>query len=311
MEKPLLGISACLLGENVRFDGGHKAHEWLIKELGKQVEWHPICPEMEMGLGAPRESVRLIAHGDSVEMVGNKSGDNLSTLAKKTAAKIVGKFPATDGMVFKKNSPSCGLERVRVEKKNGYVDRNGQGLFAQAFTTSFPLVPCTEEGRMEDVEEREHFVMRVFARRRWRDLPKTIASVQLFHQRYKFILMAHNQRLAKELGKLAANSDRRPVREVSANYEVAFTEALSKRTTPGRRYNVLQHLFGFLKDRISEKEKKSLGEELESYRSGEISFQAIIALLRHSCKHVGVPYLEENLFWDPYPKALGLRRFLE
>ena len=300
-----------MLGQNVRFDGGNKAHDWLIKELGKQVEWHPVCPEMEMGLGAPRESVRLISHGTTIEMVGNKTGEKLTALAKKTAARILGKFPEPDGMIFKKNSPSCGMERVRVEKKNGYVDRNALGMFAEAFMEKFPLVPCTEEGRMENLEEREHFVMRLFARKRWREQPKTIASLQLFHQRYKFILMAHNQKLAKDLGKIAANSDRRSPKEVCAEYELVFFDAMSKRTTPGRRFNVLQHLFGFLKDRLPEKEKKSLLDDLEGYRRGEISFQATFALLRSACKRVDVPYLEQNLFWDPYPRALGLRRFLE
>ncbi len=308
--KPLIGISSCLLGNQVRFDGGHKGHEWLIKELAKQVEYYAVCPEMEMGLGVPRESVKQIAHGDGVELVGNTTGRKLTTLAKKTAAKMLTKFPEPDGMVFKKNSPSCGLERVKVEKKNGYMDRTGQGMFAAAFVANFPLVPCTEEGRMADVEEREHFVMQVFARRRWRDLPKTVASMQLFHQRYKFVLMAHNQKLAKDLGKIAANSDRRAPDKACAEYETVFAQALSKRSTPGRRFNVLQHLFGFLKDRLPEAEKKSLYEDLQGYQTGEVSFQTMVSLLRHTSQRVGVTYLAENLFWDPYPKSLGLQRFL-
>jgi len=308
--KPTLGVSSCLLGEKVRFDGGHKGYDWLTEELSKQVAWHAVCPEVEMGLGVPRESIRLVEEDGKTELVENKTERNLTALADRTSKRILKNFPVVDGYVFKKNSPSCGWERVRVHKPKDRFSKDGQGKFAEAFTKTFPLVPCSEEGRLCDVEEREHFVIRVFAHFRWRNLPKSIASVQLFHQRYKFLLMAHSPKLAKDLGKLAANSDRRAPKEVCAEYEAVFAEALAKKSTPGRRFNVLQHLFGYVKDKLPAPEKKSLWEDLEGYRSGEISFQAVVQLLRHASQRVGVNYLAENLFWDPYPKALGLRKFI-
>ncbi len=310
MEKPILGISACLLGEPVRFDGGHKSNEWLIKELGKQVEWFSVCPEVEMGLGVPRESIRLAETKEGVRLIANETQRDLTPLAEKTSAKIIKRFPILHGFVLKKNSPTCGQERVRIDRKGASFGKDGVGLFAKALMESFPRLPVIEEGRLSNPEEREHFVTRVFALYRWQQVPKKVAAIQLFQQRYKFLILAHSPKSVPQLGKIAANSAKQTPSEVYAEYESLFLKALSQATTAGRRYNVLQHVFGFLKDQISDNEKKSLWEELEGYRSGEISFQTVVSLLRHAARRVGVTYLEENLFWDPYPKALGLRKFL-
>ncbi len=306
----MVGISSCLLGNAVRFDGGHKGQVWLIKELGQQVQWHVLCPEFEMGLGVPRESIRLVKEGETIRLIGNETELDLTALAAKTAKRLIAALPPLQGFIFKKDSPSCGLERVKVEQKGGHSARDGQGIFATALVTKYPELPVIEEGRLTDAEQREHFVTRVYALHRWNALAPTIPALQLFHQRYKYLLMAHSPKSVAQLGRLAANSDRQPISIVFAHYRTLFLEALAKGTTPGRRYNVLQHLFGYVKDRVEAKERKALWEELEGYHSGEVAFQTVVSLLRHTSRRVGVPYLEQNLFWDPHPKGLGLRKYL-
>lgn len=310
MTKPTLGISSCLLGNRVRYDGGHKRADWLVKELGKQVAWHVVCPEMEMGLGVPREAVRLVKAGTKVKMVGNQSQTDHTKVAEKTVKRLADELPVLHGFVLKKNSPSCGMERVKLEQKSGADTRDGVGLFAAELIKRYPDLPLIEEGRLSDVEQREHFVTRVFALFRFENLKQTIPELQLFHQRYKYLLMAHQPKAVPKLGKIAANSDRRTVPVAFAEYRALFLPALAEPTTPGRRYNVLQHLFGYLKDRATEKEHRELWEELEGYRSGEVSFQTVVSLLRHASRRLRVEYLEKNLFWDPHPKSLGLRKYL-
>lgn len=308
--RPLVGISSCLLGERVRFDGGHKKDDWLVKELGKWVEWEPWCPEMQMGLGSPRESLRLVARGKQNRLVGNRTGKDVTAAAKTTAREIVTKLGDLDGYILKKNSPSCGLERVKVYGKNDIPFRAGQGVFAERLQRAMPLLPMIEEGRLSDPEQREQFVTRVFAFYRWKKVPAKISAIQKFHQEYKLLLMAHSPSKYQALGKIAANPSKRAPSDVKAEYGPVFLGALADPSTTKKRVNVLQHIFGYFKREIPPKEKAGILEAIEEFRKGELSFLAALTCVRQLLNRVSVPYLESQLFFDPYPKALSLRRYL-
>jgi uncharacterized protein YbbK (DUF523 family)/uncharacterized protein YbgA (DUF1722 family) len=311
-EKPRIGVSACLLGQKVRYDGQHKRVDWLVEELGKWVSFHPVCPELEMGLGAPRESMRLVRRGarGRLRLLGNDTDRDFTDPAERTARRLVEDLPDLDGYVLKKNSPSCGLERVKVYDANQVPARAGQGFFATALQESRPGLPVIEEGRLTDPEQREHFVTAVFAFFRWKAVPARVAAIQAHHQQYKLLLMAQSPQHYRRLGGVAANPRRRRPSEIRAEYETLLLEALAKASTTGKRVNVLQHIFGYFKEKLGAREKRDLLEAIEDYRKGELSFLAAVKLHQHVAKRLEIPYLEGQLFFDPYPKALALRRLL-
>ena len=310
--KPRIGISACLLGKPVRHDGGHKRDDWLVDELGKWVTWYPVCPEMEMGLGSPRETVRLLqtSEGELVRMITNKTNKDLTALAAKTVRRITGLLPEIEGFVLKKKSPSCGIERVNLYNTKGHPEKKGVGFFAERLMKSHPGLPVIEEGRLTDPEQREQFVMRIFALFRWRQVPAKISAIQKFHQNYKLLLMAHSPMLYQKLGGIAANSAKGRPSEIREEYESFFLEALRQPSSTRKRVNVLQHMFGYFRGKISEKEKRSLLKAIEEYGQGELSFLASLKLIEHVASSLSIPYLEAQLLFDPYPKELALRKYL-
>lgn len=309
--KPKVGISACLLGQRVRFDGGDKRDDWLVDELGKWITWYPVCPEMEMGLGSPRESMRLalVAGASGTRLLTNRSNRDLTVPAQATARGMVARLPELDGFVLKKSSPSCGLERVKVYNRKGIPDPKGEGFFAAELKRRFPDLPMIEEGRLTDPEQREHFVTRIFAARRWRDVPARVSAVQKFHETYKLLIMAHSPAHYRALGRIAANPERRIPTEVRDAYGRLFPKALALPPTPAKRINVLQHILGYFKRTLSSKERHAILESLEEYRDGELPFLSVLLLLRHQLTRLSVPYLEGQLFFEPYPKRLAKRRF--
>ena len=306
-EKPVVGISSCLLGQRVRYDGNHKRDDWLVKELGKWVQWFPVCPEMEMGLGAPRESMGLLREGGAIKLIGNDSGTNYTALCEKTSRRLTRALPALDGYVLKKSSPTCGLERVRTFPGPSYT---GRGLYAERLVESRPLLPTIEEGRLTDPPQREHFVTRVFAHFRARQLPARMKSLQDFHQGYKLLLMAHSPDHYRKLGRMVANAGRKTPRAILEEYLPLFNQALARPATPGRQANVLQHVLGYFKKQLGSKEKQGLVEAIEDYRTGNLSFLAALKLMEQLLIRLPSPYLETQLYFAPYPKALNLRRFL-
>jgi uncharacterized protein YbgA (DUF1722 family)/uncharacterized protein YbbK (DUF523 family) len=289
-----LGISTCLLGENVRFDGGHKRDPFLTDILGQYVTWVPVCPEVEMGMSVPRESIRLEGDPASPRLVGPKSGTDYTPAMRRWSQSRLEELAALDlhGYVLKKNSPSCGLFRVRVYNERGMPHRNGGGLYAQALVAQFPLLPVEEEGRLNDMGLRENFIERIFAYYRWtrllRENPSPGGLVR-FHTAHKLTLMAHSPVHYREMGRLVAQAGTEPWEELTAAYGKMLMEGLGVMGTRGKHTNALQHLMGFLKNHLSGDDKQELLGLIEDYRLGLVPLIVPLTLLKHHLNRHPVP----------------------
>jgi uncharacterized protein YbgA (DUF1722 family)/uncharacterized protein YbbK (DUF523 family) len=311
--KPIrLGISSCLLGENVRYDGGHKKDHFLVNGLGAHVEWVPVCPELEMGMGVPRETIQLQRENGLIQLVAPKSGtDHTAAMARWAAARL--NELANDelrGYVLKKDSPSCGMERVRVYAKNGAPSRDGVGLYAAALMNRFGSLPVEEEGRLHDANLRENFIERVFAYHRLRGLfaPRwKYSDVVDFHTRHKLLLMAHSPKSYKTLGRFVAEGRKYPRQEFRACYEAEFMSALKVHATKGRHANVLQHMMGYFSDELDAASRQELVDVIADYRAGLTPLVVPLTLVRHYVRLHKAGYLAEQIYLNPHPKELMLR----
>lgn len=307
-----VGISTCLLGENVRFDGGHKHDPFLTETLGQFFEWVPVCPEVEIGLGTPRESLRLIGTPESPRLVAPRSGKDHTETMQRYAAGRVEKLAANSicGYVLKKDSPSCGMLRVRVYGDSGMAVRAGRGLFAGALLRRFPLLPVEEEGRLHDLALRENFIERVFALHRWQEFLKTKPrpkDLVAFHTWQKLMLMAHSPAHYQKLGQLVAKAGRTPLPETLAAYGGTFMEGLGVRATTKKHANVLYHLAGYLKDALDAGDKAELVERIEDYRKGMMPLIVPLTILTHHFRRHPNPWVGEQMYLNPYPAELMLR----
>jgi uncharacterized protein YbgA (DUF1722 family)/uncharacterized protein YbbK (DUF523 family) len=307
-----VGISSCLLGEEVRFDGGHKRDRFLTDTFGRFVEWVPVCPEVEAGFGTPRESMRLVDHDGHLRLVTNKTAVDLTDRLTRWANHRVEQLGSEDlcGYILKKDSPSCGLERVKVYNVHGTGERRGRGLFAAALHAVYPHLPMEEEGRLADPRLRENFIERVFAYRRLRDLfasSWTMGTLVEFHTAHKLTLMAHSIAAYQALGRLVAGAKRRSRPLVEREYFEGFMTGLATMATPRRHANVLQHMAGYFKDRLDAPSRKELQSTIEDYRLGLIPLIVPITLVRHHVRHLGVSYLAGQAYLEPHPKELMLR----
>lgn len=258
-----IGISRCLLGEEVRFDGGHKRDCFLADTLSRYVEWVPVCPEVEVGLGIPREAMRLAGDAREPRLITIKTGIDHTRAMARFSRRRVRELEAMDlcGYVFKKDSPSCGTARVRVYNRHGTPTRTGVGLFARAFMEHFPLVPVEEEGRLHNPLLRENFLERVFYYRRWRDLMRgrvTRKAVMDFHAEHKSLLLAHSREHYEVLGRLVAHAKRYAPAELARRYGVFFLEGLKMQATARKRVNALHYIVASFKDRLSAGEQHEL-----------------------------------------------------
>lgn len=307
-----LGISRCLLGDEVRFDGGHKRDFFLTDVCGRYVEWIPVCPEVEAGLGTPREAMRLVGDPQHPRLVTIKSGnDHTQALRTITANRIDElKKLALSGYVFKKDSPSCGVERVRIYNAHGVPSRNGVGLFARAFIEQFPLIPVEEEGRLWDPPLRENFVERVFCYRRYQDLLQngvTRQAVVRFHTIHKFLLMAHSQQYYQVLGRLVGQAERHRPKELAFKYGELFMKALAVKATVHKHVNVLQHIMGYFKNRLGAQEKAELLGVIGDYHRGLTPLIVPLTLVKHYVQIFDVEYIRDQVYLNPHPKELMLR----
>jgi len=307
-----VGISACLLGEEVRYDGGHKRDRFLTDTFGRFVEWVPVCPEVEAGFGTPRESMRLVERDGRLRLLTNKTAVDLTDRLTRWAHRRVDQLASEDlcGYILKKDSPSCGLERVKVYGAHGTGERRGRGLFAAALQEQYPHLPMEEEGRLSDPRLREHFIERVFAYRRLRDLFAsrwTVGTLVQFHTAHKLTLMAHSIAAYQELGRLVAGAKRRSRALVEREYVEGFMTALATMATPRRHTNVLQHMAGYFKDTLDASARKELQSTIEDYRVGLVPIIVPITLIRHHVRQLGVSYLAGQAYLDPHPKELMLR----
>lgn len=307
-----VGISSCLLGQEVRYDGTHKHLRLATDSLSRFFEFTPICPEVGIGMSVPRKPIRLVGDVDKPEAVAVHDPklnytDDLVQFGKEKAAEL------TDicGYIFMKNSPSCGVFRVKVYQDNGYPAQTpGRGLYARAITDAYPLLPVEESGRLCDPLLRENFVTRVFAYADWQALKQTGLSAQTlldFHTRYKYCLMAHSPNDYVALGRMLAQAGNEDIEALGERYFEALMAVLSQLASRKTHTNVLMHLQGYLKKKITAPEKQELSDIIERYRTAELPLIVPITLLKHHFNRHPDPYISKQAYLQPYPDALSLR----
>jgi uncharacterized protein YbgA (DUF1722 family)/uncharacterized protein YbbK (DUF523 family) len=323
-DRPRIGISACLLGQPVRFDAGHKRDPFLVETFGQHVEWVPVCPEVEAGFGTPRETMRLVltkpqerGRGERfdpahIALVLNKQGTDVTAQMQSYARRRVEKLASArlSGFVLKKDSPSCGMERVKVYTPQGMGERAGRGLFAEALIARFPTLPVEEEGRLGDPRLRENFVERVFAYRRLTALFEgrwTVGDVVAFHTAHKLTLMAHSPVAYRELGRLVAGAKGQARAGFAAAYQEGFMRALATIATPKRHANVLQHMLGYFTRTIDDDMRQELLALIEEHRQGRVPLVVPMTLMRHHVRRLRVEYLLGQTYLEPHPRELSLR----
>ncbi len=311
-EKIRLGVSSCLLGEKVRFDGSHKHDRFLTETLGKYVEYVPVCPEVEMGLPTPRETLRLVGEPGAQRLVFSKSGEDITARMQSWAQKRVAELEKENlsGFVFKSKSPSSGMERVKLYDKNGVPNKQGVGLFAQAFMEHFPLLPVEEDGRLHDPRLRENFIEIIFTLKRWRERianGKTRGALVDFHSRHKLLILSHNPEIYRQMGKLVAGQTGLDIKESYAEYLALLMKGLRLKTTVAKHVNVLQHILGYFKNQLSADEKQEVLQVIQDYRSGLIPLIVPITLLNHFVRKYDQPYLRQQVYLNPHPLELQLR----
>jgi uncharacterized protein YbgA (DUF1722 family)/uncharacterized protein YbbK (DUF523 family) len=307
-----VGVSACLLGSEVRFDGGHKRDLFIVELLGRHLTWVPVCPELEIGLGVPREALRLTGEAESPRIVGNRSGidhtDAMQAFAGQKAAELA---PLNlHGYIFKKNSPSCGLSRVRVYKDDGMPVKKGAGVYAARLRALIPMIPMEEEGPLHDPEIRENFVERVFAFARWRALLAggvTAGRLVAFHTREKLAVMSHSTEGYRALGRLVAKADKLAADGVAMEYGAEWMRILGQRATRRKQVNVLQHVQGYFKRALDAADRAEISEVVERYRLGQVPLIVPITLLKHHLRRHPDPWLLKQTYFSPYPDELMLR----
>jgi uncharacterized protein YbgA (DUF1722 family)/uncharacterized protein YbbK (DUF523 family) len=313
-EKIRLGISSCLLGQEVRYDGGHKRDAYLVETLGQFVEWVPVCPEVECGLSVPREAMHLVGDPASPRLVTVRSHVDLTEQMLQWAGRRVVALEQENlcGYIFKSKSPSSGMERVKVYGGDGtgMAEKVGVGLWARAFIDHFPLLPMEEEGRLQDPLLRENFIERIFVLKRWRDFLRDggcLSGLVDFHANHKMLIMSHSEVAMRQLGKLVAGAKARKPGEVLAQYESTMLQALKLLATPRKHANVLEHLMGFLKKHLSAEEKQELLALIDQFKQGLVPLIVPITLLAHYARKYDEPYLGRQFYLHPHPLELKLR----
>lgn len=312
MEKIRLGISACLLGQNVRWNGGHALDRFLAYTLGSYVEYVPVCPEMECGFGVPRDTFRLTGDPERPRLMVARTGIDQTEKMEAWAHKRVLALEKENlcGFVFKSDSPSSGMERVKVYDDKGIPRKIGVGIFARIFMEHFPLMPVEEEGRLHDPVLRENFIETIFICRRYRkimDEKNRAAGLVDFHTRNKLLLMAHSPAILKKMGSLVAGSGKLTTRALVDQYEKLLSEAMALKPTLAKHTNVLHHIVGYFKKDLSADEKQELLEVIDKYRTGTIPLIVPVTLLAHYVRKFNQPYLREQTYLQPHPAELMLR----
>jgi uncharacterized protein YbgA (DUF1722 family)/uncharacterized protein YbbK (DUF523 family) len=308
-----VGVSSCLLGIKVRYNGGHKRDRFVTDMLARYFEFIPICPEVEVGMGVPRESVRLAGDPDDPRMVGFKSSKDWTDKMKrfcKRRAKEIDKY-SISGYIFKSKSPSCGIARVRLRTLDGKpTHRSTVGLHARAMMDHDPLLPVEDEGRLNDAGLRENFIVRVFAYARLQRLFEggfRRSDAIAFHSAHKYLLMAHDPRRYSELGRLVAQIKQHTPKEFADLYSNLFMSSLNHKATTKKNVNVLQHMLGFFKKLLDFSDRAYLLQTIDDYHKGLVPLVVPITLFRHYVQKYNVEYLVNQVYIEPHPKELMLR----
>ncbi|QPO18704.1 DUF1722 domain-containing protein [Pseudomonas sp. Y39-6] len=311
--KPKIGISACLLGENVRFNGGHKQSQLCSEVLAAYFDFVPLCPEVAIGLGIPRETIRLVGDAASPQAVGSVHRElNVTAPLGEYGEKMAAEHSDLCGYIFMQKSPSCGLERVKVYRENGApVDGGGRGIYAQAFCARHPNLPVEEDGRLNDPVLRENFLTRVFVYASWQQLLGEGLSrhrLLAFHARYKYLLMAHSPAHYKSLGNLLGGMAKgEDLDALGSGYFSALMSGLRKCATRGTHTNVLQHISGYLKQAISADDKQEMQTVIGQYRQGIVPLVVPLTLLKHHFRLHPDRYIAQQAYLQPHPENLSLR----
>ncbi len=306
-----IGVSACLLGEHVRYDGGHKHDRYITDILGSYFSFVPVCPEVECGLPTPRESMRLEGDPANPRLMTGKSRIDKTDRMLAFCNDKVKQLESEDlcGFIFKKDSPSSGLFRVKVYN-NGAAVKSGSGLFAAAVARHFPLLPLEEEGRLNDPFIRENFIERIFSYRRWKDFladAPTVGRLMEFHTTHKLLMMAHSPRIYREMGALVAHGRELTLPVLLGRYESLFMEGLALHATVKKNTNVLQHIMGYFKRELTPVEKSELLEIIDQYRNHLLPLIVPITLLKHYVSKFDQLYLKGQVYLSPHPSQLMLR----
>ncbi len=305
-----VGISQCLTGDAVRYDGEHQHSALCMQHLAKHLEFVPICPEIGIGMGAPREPVHLrLDEAGTIHARGNHSATlDITTELTQYAAEQADKLSGICGYVFMHRSPSCGLGSVKLHDASGHLlHREGRGLFAREFTRLRPLLPVEEESRLHDSDVLDHFLTRVFSWRRWQEMQEqglSLSSLQQLHASHKYLLMAHDQQIYRELGLLVAQADRPSLSAIAERYHEAFMTALAKPCSRGNHTNALQHMAGYLKTSLSSAERQTLQALITAYQNSEARRQSVLELLWQHLQTHPQPYLLQQVYFAPYPADL-------
>lgn len=310
--KPKLGISACLMGVEVRFNGGHKESHLCTRALSEYFDFIPLCPEVAIGMGIPREPIRLVGDPESPQAVGTVNSElNVTSALADYGTHMAAEVGDICGYIFMQKSPSCGLERVKVYRENGApVDGGGRGIYAKAFCEQHPNLPVEEDGRLNDAVLRENFVTRVFAYAAWQEVLKTGVTRRAlteFHSRYKYQLMANNPAQYKVLGNMLGSMGRSDPNEIAPLYFSELMSALKKCATRSTHTNVLQHLSGYLKQTISAEDKQEIQALIAQYHQGIVPLIVPLTLLKHHFRQHPDPYVALQVYMQPHPENLSLR----
>lgn len=310
-DRPQIGVSACLAKQAVRFDGCFIANKFVNDECTSFFDIHTVCPEVEMGLGVPRQVIQLRDFEGEIKLVYSKDPDRqITDSMREFSQRRLKSLPQLDGYIFKKDSPSCGVFNVPVKNnKSGMRKRNGIGIFAQAFKDKYPQVPTEDEGRLNDKPIRENFLERVYAHYRWRQVAASenpLKSFREYHKNYKLILMAKDNSAYRQLGRMAASVNKHNFTEVSEQYFCLFMQAMAKIPSHGHHVNVMMHISGYLKDKLSKKEKVELLEWFETYREDRVTRVTPMVLLQHHLNNHHNDYIADQYYFSPFPGKLML-----
>lgn len=313
LDEPLrLGVSTCLLGENVRYDGGHARARFVTDVLGKWVEYVPVCPEVEIGMGIPRPAIRLIEGPEGVRLIAPATGEDFTERMTSYSAGRIEELEqlGLDGYVLKKSSPSCGMERIKAYFQEMPSRRDQAGIFARELLQRWPGLPVEEDGRLNDPALRENFIERIFCRNRWRSLvaggPSRRKLVE-FHTAHKLLIRAHDEAGYRRLGQIVGEAGDSSHHDLFAAYELGFQQALQAKATKKQHANVLYHALGYLKKLLAGDEKRQLIAAIEDYRAGLLPLIVPLTLLRYEIRRHDIAYLAGQLYFDPHPKELMLR----
>lgn len=304
-----VGISACLLGQQVRFDGGHKRSDFVENELTRYFSFTSVCPEMAIGLGSPRKAIRLVKRDDIIYVEASDGSFDVTEQLTTFSQQQTAKFDHLAGYILCAKSPSCGMERVRIYSSKGSA-KEGVGVYARILMATNPLLPVEEDGRLCDPILRENFVTRVFAYHDWLTLQNsgiTRGKLIAFHSRYKYLLFAHQPAAYKSLGKLLGDAVDLPLETLASRYISGLMQGLQQRVSRKNHANVLQHLQGYFKKYLSAAQKAELQTTIDKYRRGLLPLMSPMTLLQHYLREYPNPYLASQVYFNPHPEDLALR----